>query len=422
MIMIKKLYFKRKVRKNIIKRNLKYIILLLLSIIIIIINLKTKSIIFHLQQNNFINRIIKPFISNISNISNISKIINDYLSPIPSKYDKQKEDEKKRLEKFLTLIKLTNNTNKTIYSEAKTDLLNVFIKFANGKNFTSLNTLFLTQPANFGNGMQMLNNLIYYCEILGCKNIYLNSNYNWYIKDKVITNKVNISLMDISQINCYDINTLCFSLMTGFCLYPEIFMPEVRINLLKNEIHKNLPKVEVDKNDLYIHIRSGDIFYNYINEYFPQPPLCFYQNILYNFKFRKIYLISVNNNNPVIDKLLKEFPKIIFRNNQNLNEDMSLLANTYNLVGSTSSFLHSLIILNDNIKNYWEYNIYRKSEKYAHLHFDVFKYQINFTIYKMEPSENYKNEFFVWQKSENQLRLMIEEKCINNFIIIKPIY
>ena len=36
--------------------------------------------------------------------------------------------------------------------------------------------------------------------------------------------------------------------------------PEVRIGLIRNEIIRNLNEVNANKEDLYIHIRSGDIF------------------------------------------------------------------------------------------------------------------------------------------------------------------
>ena len=196
-------------------------------------------------------------------------------------------------------------------------------------------------------------------------------------------------------------------------------MPEIRINILKNEIRKNLPKLDIDQNDLYIHIRAGNIFSNDINRFYSQPPLCFYQNILYNYKFRNIYIITLKNNNPVINKLLSEFQNIVLTTNS-LDVDISILLNAYNLVGSASSFLYTSIILNDNLKNFFDYDILRKSEKFGHLHYDIYEYPRHFTIHKMYPSENYKSEMFEWRKDENQLKLMIEEKCSNNFTIIKP--
>ena len=84
---------------------------------------------------------------------------------------------------------------------------------------------------------------------------------------------------------------------------------ENRFNVFKNEILSNLPKINTDINDLYIHIRSGDIFLNRNPEYasdYAQPPLCFYERIIKENNFNKIYIISQDRGNPVIDKLINE--------------------------------------------------------------------------------------------------------------------
>ena len=86
--------------------------------------------------------------------------------------------------------------------------------------------------------------------------------------------------MKQTEINFNDSAILCVSLWTGFCLNPIKIKPEIRIYILKNEIFQNLPYIEIDQSALYIHIRSGDIFKNYINKHYSQPPLCFYQKIL----------------------------------------------------------------------------------------------------------------------------------------------
>lgn len=349
---------------------------------------------------------------------NLNKIrpndfIDNYLIHIPSKYEKYKKEERKRLVKFLSLEILRKNNKHMFYLELKSQLLKEFAKYGK-KKIKEINSIFLTELVNFGNTMQILNNLIYYCEILECKNIFLSLNNNWFIKNKINVGQINIDIKHNSEINCSDIKILCFSLWSQFCLYPIVVKPELRINYIKDEIHKNLPKIKINQEDLYIFIRSGDIFENCNNPYFSQPPLCFYLKIIENFKFKNIHLISKTNNNPVINKLLSKFPNIIFKDN-NLKEDLAYLVNAYNLVGATSSMLHASLIFNDNLKNYWEYNIYRYSEKYAHLHFDIYEYPNKFKIYRMNPSENYKNEFFVWKRTSEQLKLMIEEKCPNSF-------
>lgn len=243
----------------------------------------------NLKQTNYTN-----YSNNkkYNNQKNITEIVEEYLLPIPQHFDKDKKEERIRFKNFLSLKIIPKDENDPTFLKAKYELLNKFNRPEKGKYYKKINTIYLTEPANFGNRMQMINNLIYYCEIIGCKNIYLNPIHNWFIKNNVTTDKINIALVQQSQINCNDNTVFCISLWTGFCLGPMIIKPEIRINILKNEIHRNLPSIELDPNALYIHIRSGDIFSNYINVVFPQPPLCFYRVILNNFKYEKIYIIE----------------------------------------------------------------------------------------------------------------------------------
>ena len=37
----------------------------------------------------------------------------------------------------------------------------------------------------------------------------------------------------------------------------------------------------------------------------------------------------------------------------------------------------------------------------------------------MMPSDNYRSQMFNWNNTESQRKLMIEEKCLNNFVITK---
>ena len=59
-------------------------------------------------------------------------------------------------------------------------------------------------------------------------------------------------------------------------------------------------------------------------------------------------------------------------------------------------------------------------QKILHLHHDFFYFPRNFTYYKMKPSKKYKNELFSWRNEENQIKLMIEDKCIYNFTVLEP--
>ena len=107
----------------------------------------------------------------------------------------------------------------------------------------------MSDGLNFGNLIVSFNNLIYYCEILGIKNIYLNSKINWYIKNDINTDKIHISLISKNSINCTSYDTFCGNIMTFY--YQQIVKSERRALLLKDEIKRNLPSVLVNKNDLY---------------------------------------------------------------------------------------------------------------------------------------------------------------------------
>ena len=92
-------------------------------------------------------------------------------------------------------------------------------------------------------------------------------------------------------------------------------------------------------------------------------------------------LLSKNINlNPIIEPLINEFPKLIHSHNS-IQRDIVILSNAYNLVGSVSSFLTSSILMNNNLKNYFEYDNYRLTEKYLHLHPQIYKYKKNICIY-----------------------------------------
>ena len=67
--------------------------------------------------------------------------------------------------------------------------------------------------------------------------------------------------------------------------------------------------------------------------------------------------------------------------------------------------------MNSNLKNFWEYDNHRLTEKYLHLHPEIYKKEIKYNIYKMKASNNYKNKMFPWKNTKIQRDLMLKEKC-----------
>ena len=393
-------------KKSRIKKKLYFIAKLIIIIIVLLLLFKKKDIKF-IESKGKLKFILKKKLQ-------ITKkdTINYYLSHISPKYDEYKNREKKFIEKFFSLKIFSPEKNSPINEKIKQELLNTINKLFK-KNLTKLNIIYINDDIEFGNTMISINNILYYCEILGCNNIYLNPRINWYIKNEIVTEIFNISLN--SNVNCKDSTTLCVSLShKNFWFYIITVRPEIRINILKNEMKRNLPQLKIDKDDLYIHIRVNKLNVNY-----GQPPLCFYETIINNFKFKNIYLISGIKSSSLIEKLLNEYPNIIFRINSK-EVDISYLANAYNLVGSISSFFEVSVKMNDNLKKLFEYDISKSINKIEFLHYDFYYVKRKYTIYKMIPSINYRNKMYVFKLSKEQDQYMIEEKCTNNLEIIKP--
>ena len=311
-----------------------------------------------------------------------------------------------------------NYNNLNITNKIKLYLFNKLLKKAK-KNLTYVNFLYIQGQARLGNFFICINNAIIFCEFLGCKRIIIEKNNAAFIKHKIFYKKYNFSIEPNQVFNYMDNNSLIINKWFFFKLNFSCLGKVNRFNLLKEEILNNLPKLKIHPHDLYIYIRSGDIFSIYKNSIttYSQPPLCFYQNILNNFNFRKVNIISEDKLNPVIPILLNNYSFIKYKKN-NFKYDIAYLVNSFNIVSAKSSFLISLIKLNGNLQFLWEYDFYKLSERYLHLHYSVYSFSYNYTIYKMEPSLIYKKILYTWTNSSQQRQIMLKDKCINNFDII----
>ena len=214
----------------------------------------------------------------------------------------------------------------------------------------------------------------------------------------------------------YQNNTnVLFDNTNNYFVYYGRVRPQYRVDVIKNEILMNLPKVITNVNDLRIYIRSGDIFRIPVIISYYQPPLCFYKNIIDNFKFENIYIISENKNNPVIDQILSQFPNIIYKINS-LKYDMSILINAYNIVGGFSTFLKTLILLNDNLLKFWYFN-YQTNLLFSYF-FDYEFSHKNLSIFKMKEFDFY-IRMNQCNNLKDQMKLMINYTCKYPFNIIK---
>ena len=284
-----------------------------------------------------------------------------------------------------------NEKNLLILKEKK-ELLK-YISFNIGKNLSSVKSIFLDSNLKFGNQFILLNKAIFFCELLGCKRIILNEKYFWYIKNKIIYKKYNM-LIKVGNKNHI----------------------KYRGTIIDGTF-KNLPLTKVYDNDLFIYIRSGDIFI-FSNKYYSQPPFCFYKEIIDNFKFKNIYIIAENKNNPVINKLINQYPKIIYNENP-LKIDISYLIKAYNIVKAPSTLIESIIQLNNNLENLWEFDFdFKKQTNFLDdLINSINNKKRKIKVYRMKSLEKYTKQMLFWNNSQSQRDLMLNVDCINKFNI-----
>lgn len=110
--------------------------------------------------------------------------------------------------------------------------------------------------------------------------------------------------------------------------------------------------------------------------------------------------MSNGHENPTVNTLLSLYPKIKFIHGT-VEEDISVIIYSYNLVMPISTFPLTLVRLNNHLRKIFVYSL---------MNYD-FKDE-NFTIYKMEPSQYYLNKIQgKWNNTKEQKDLMINENC-----------
>ena len=131
-------------------------------------------------------------------------------------------------------------------------------------------------------------------------------------------------------------------------------------------------------------------------------------------------LIAQDNNNPVIEKLLYLYPKIIFQKNS-ISIDLSYLINSYNLArGGVSTFLLYSILLNHNLKILFNFKFQKKKNKFLNkINIKSFYSTDSIKHFIMYSSDKYLNEMKVWNNSKLQLDLMVSNNCSNSQFFFK---
>ena len=272
------------------------------------------------------------------------------------------------------------------------------------KNLTYIETIANENEniGNMGNALIILNNLINICENIRCKIVIApGKSLDKIIKNPIFYKEKNIIILPNLCMNKINVDIITNSKNIFYFNFKNKNKYN-RLKIIREEVLANIPKFKNTPYDLVINIRSRDVFFNKINKNYGQPPLCFYQKIIDDNKFKNIYLMSNGHENPTVNKLLELYPKIKFIHGT-VEEDASVIIYSYNLVMPVSTFPFTLVRLNNNLKKIFVYSLIKYNFK-----------DENFTVYRMEASQNYLNKIQgKWKNTKEQLDLMINENCSN---------
>ena len=384
---------------------------------------KNDDIISHIKS--FINKLSKEFLKEEINDDNIKS---------DNKHNNNNDKYQSTLKNiYFTSFENTFNKyrNKTEESDEyknmyKNYLLDGYSSLFN-KQYKNIDTIVFSKVMNLGNALFTINNLLYYCEILNCKNVYLSQDY-WFIKNKIHNPEFDITISPYNDENiCNNDNNnsvVCLREDTSFddavkLFRGDYFIP-IRNYIIKDEFLSNIKLKETSEDDLYINIRSGeDIFKNegYSPGGYYQPPLCFYQAIIENFNFTNIYIISNGKENPVVEELLKLYNNIKYFHGT-IEEDAAFIISAKNLVLPVSSFPVELIKFSDNLKNLFVFDLISEGDQKMWHFTDKHLRPCKFNRYIMYPNKEYTDIMIPWERTKIQFERMINEKCIKKFKII----
>ena len=389
------------------------IIILFIIVIYLFLNINSKKCFIKelIEENN--NLKIKH--NNTIEEKSITNINDSYYFTLKNQFYR-------RFEKVFLKYRKEAELSEEYRDKLKKDILNGYSSLYN-KQYTTIDTIIFNKKLNLGNALFAINNYIYYCEILGCKNLYLSNDY-WFIKKPIYDKELDINISPFNINNTFNKETtLYIEKKTNFDESIKTFSNNIipiRTYILKDEILSNVKLIDTNDEDLIINIRSGeDVFSKqyYSPESYHQPPLCFYQTIIETFNFTNIYIISNGKENPVINELLKIYNNIKFMHGTE-EEDVRMILSAKNLVLATSSFPIELVKLNDNVKNVFFYDFLKEEDKFL-WHFKENNLRpLKYNLFVMYPTKEYVKIMNPWRKQDAQFNQMIKEKCNKKFRII----
>ena len=160
--------YKRIKRYKKSKLDKKKLYKLLFIIFLLFINI---YIYYFISKNIFINS-EEGNESNYDWRKNVQKFIDKQVSILKGQFCREFQSELNKCKSYFNLRDYDEKGNITYKNQIKEELIQIYSNRFR-KDFSYIKNIVINQPFSFGNQIAAINNIIYYCEIIGIKNIYL---------------------------------------------------------------------------------------------------------------------------------------------------------------------------------------------------------------------------------------------------------
>ena len=251
-----------------------------------------------------------------------------------------------------------------------------------------------------GNNIIQIINLLIHAKYLKM-NVKINKLKNFINKKKIIffPNKIETIFLHDEYNDFTHTKIKINNKEYDFNIKEVLFYESIRKELLNMFCIKRKDIINFPQKTLIIYIRSGDLFPQTQKKVHPKyisAPYYYYDYILkkYKNKYKKYILVAEDDNNPVIKKLLKNYPNIIWNKNS-LHEDLKIVLGACHIVSCVGTFIKSLSWLNPNIKKVYLPSFVGRKSYYPNLKFEKIKLP------------GFKEKLGKWKNTEIQKNLLL---------------
>jgi hypothetical protein len=214
-----------------------------------------------------------------------------------------------------------------------------------------IDALMIADSARFANAVVKLLNAYGFAKQFGIPLIY-HPGFE-FLSDNIVVDEIRIIKGEPSEANVLKSNFF----------YGKIFRPFFQLTTSRCDLLRKLsPHLDFplggqrlrSEKELFIHIRSGDIFKKEITHHlYGQPPFSFYKKVIELEKWELVSLVYEDDSNPVIDRLkayLKELSVAFETHSGTLKQDIEVLCGAKDLVIGRGNFIYPVLCLSKNIE------------------------------------------------------------------------